>query len=69
MIDSPFTATSANGWRAAFGLLALDPPMTVARIIAEGIERSRDRDPAQYGRWSEIAGCFNAIILAGDTVQ
>ena len=69
MIDSPFTATSPAGWRAAFGLLALDEPMTVARIIAEGIERSRDRDPAQYGRWSEIAGCFNAIILAGDTVQ
>lgn len=69
MIDSPFTATSVDGWRAAFGLLALDEPEEVARIIYEGIERCRDRDPRQFARWSEIAGCFNAIVLAGDTAH
>jgi len=69
MIESPFTATSADGWRAVFGLLALDEPAEVARIIYEGIERSRNRDPQQYGRWSEIAGCFNAMVLAGGTAH
>ncbi|WP_294357160.1 hypothetical protein [uncultured Sphingomonas sp.] len=67
MIDSPFTHTSREGFGAAFGLLAHDDPETVARIIAEGIEQSRE-DAAQFRRWREIAGCFNAIILA-DTVH
>lgn len=69
MIDSPFTATSTDGWRAAFELLALDEPAEVARIISEGIERCRDCNPLQFARWSEIAGCFNAIVLAGDTAH
>jgi hypothetical protein len=49
-------------------LLSFCDPLHAAGIIAIGIEKSSEVDPAQADEWRLIAGCFNAIIQA-DTMQ